>query len=181
MKGMQLLFSLVASALLTLDGVCAFSFTSASRYGTPLDSSTKASVLSSPANQAKENDGEKEQFNCRRKFLQNAAFVGLSALVAGTTANPSPSWAEENIYAPKFVQEYEDFKQNPEGFSVRDVTVGKGESPQVGDRIVYEWSGYSKSTVLFNFLVWYTWFFVHYAFLTLHPHILFCYSYRLFW
>ena len=151
MKGTQLLFSLVASVLLTLtvDGVCAFSPTSVSRYGTLLDFSTKASVLSSLAIQAKHNDGEKEQFNRRRKLLQNAALIVLSTLV--TTANSGPSWAEENMYAPKFVQEYEDFKRNPEGFSVRDVTVGKGESPQVGDRIVYEWSGYSKSRGLFDF------------------------------
>ena len=169
MKGTQLLFSLVASVLLTLGGVCAFSPTSVSRYGTLLDSSAKASVLSSLAIQAKEDDGEKGQSDRRRKLLQNAALIGLSTLVAGTTANPGPSWAEENMYAPKFVQEYEDFKRNPEGFSVRDVTVGKGESPQVGDRIVYEWSGYSKSTGVFDF--WYDvrWFCVHHDFSHVAP------------
>ena len=51
--------------------------------------------------------------------------------------------AEENIFAPKFVQEYEDFKQQSEGYSVRDVQVGKGESPQMGDRVVFDWSGYT--------------------------------------
>jgi FKBP-type peptidyl-prolyl cis-trans isomerase len=50
---------------------------------------------------------------------------------------------DSSMYAPKFVQEYADFIQSSEGYSYRDVTLGTGESPQLGDRVVWEWSGYT--------------------------------------
>ena len=47
------------------------------------------------------------------------------------------------MYAPKFVQEYEDFTESKSGWRFRDVTAGKGEGAQLGDRVVYDWSGYT--------------------------------------
>ena len=101
--------------------------------------------LTSPVEGHENDDGSNvEQYSQRRTLLQNAALVGLSTLTASAVVGARPSWAEESMFAPKFVQEYEDFKQQPEGYAVRDVTIGKGDSPQVGDRCVYDWSGYSK-------------------------------------
>ena len=57
----------------------------------------------------------------------------ISLLVGGVSGIPLASVAEEN-YAPKFVQSYEDFALTDEGWSFRDVKVGNGESPKVGDR-----------------------------------------------
>ena len=45
------------------------------------------------------------------------------------------------MFSPKFVQQYEDFIEK-DGWSYRDVTVGKGEAAKAGDRVVYDWSGY---------------------------------------
>ena len=56
---------------------------------------------------------------------------------------PASAEAEESIFAPKFVQEYPDFTQTSEGWSYKDVKVGEGSSPKAGDRVVYEWSGYT--------------------------------------
>jgi len=73
--------------------------------------------------------------------------AALARLAFGLTAGlvfPSISRAEEeSIFAPKFVQEYPDFTQAGEGWSYKDVKVGSGESPKSGDRVVYEWSGYT--------------------------------------
>lgn len=55
-----------------------------------------------------------------------------------------PAFAEESMYAPSFVQEYEDFTKTSEGWSYRDVKPGKGDvTVQAGDRVVFDWSGYT--------------------------------------
>lgn len=54
-----------------------------------------------------------------------------------------PAQAEESMFAPKFVQEYEDFTRTESGWSYRDVNPGKGEAAQFGDRVVFDWSGYT--------------------------------------
>jgi hypothetical protein len=81
--------------------------------------------------------------NQRRKALAHLA-IGAAATVASLSL-PSAAFAkaEESMYAPKFVQEYPDFAQSDEGWSYKDVKVGSGESPKTGDRVVYEWSGYT--------------------------------------
>lgn len=76
----------------------------------------------------------------RRDVLQSTSLAAAAVLMG---AFPSMAVAEENIFAPKFVQEYPDFVQSDEGWSYKDVKVGSGESPKEGDRVVYEWSGYT--------------------------------------
>lgn len=71
------------------------------------------------------------------------AAAQILAGAAGLISLPGVVSAEENIFAPKFVQEYPDFTQTNEGWSYKDVKVGSGESPKAGDRVVYEWSGYT--------------------------------------
>lgn len=48
---------------------------------------------------------------------------------------------KDSMYAPKFVQSYPDFFQAPEGYSYRIVREGSGEPADLGDRVVYDWSG----------------------------------------
>lgn len=79
--------------------------------------------------------------NERRATLARLAFG--TAAAAASLGLPSVAGAEESMYAPKFVQEYPDFTQTDEGWSYKDVKVGSGESPKTGDRVVYEWSGYT--------------------------------------
>ena len=61
--------------------------------------------------------------------------ASFEILVGGLTGLPLAAVAEENIFAPKFVQEYSDFQMTGEGWSYRDVKVGEGENPNVGDRV----------------------------------------------
>ena len=84
--------------------------------------------------------------NCERRLalarLVSGAATGAVA-AAGLTYAPFQAAAEESIFAPKFVQEYPDFTMTDEGWSYLDVKVGNGESPKKGDRVIYEWSGYT--------------------------------------
>jgi hypothetical protein len=73
----------------------------------------------------------------RRDALGRLAF-GAAAAVASLSL-PSAAFADET----KYIQEYPDFTQNDEGFSYKDVKEGSGEFPKKGDRVVYEWSGYT--------------------------------------
>lgn len=71
----------------------------------------------------------------RRGFF---VLVGLATAATTTVATTLPATAEEvNL------QQYEDFTKAPEGWSYRDVKVGNGDYPSMGDRAVYEWSGYT--------------------------------------
>jgi FKBP-type peptidyl-prolyl cis-trans isomerase len=65
--------------------------------------------------------------------------IATTELVDSTnTAEPS------SMYAPKFVQQYDDFVSTPSGMSFRDVTLGtSGTEAHLNDRIVYDWSGYT--------------------------------------
>ena len=69
----------------------------------------------------------------------------LSGVISLIATLPALAVAEDSdsMYAPKFVQEYEDFTESKSGWRFRDVTAGKGEGAQLGDRVVYDWSGYT--------------------------------------
>lgn len=87
-----------------------------------------------------------EPENQQRRSILKAVLATTSAAGAGAIASfgeALPAMAEESIFAPKFVQEYPDFQQTNEGWSYKDVKVGNGDSPKTGDRVVYEWSGYT--------------------------------------
>jgi hypothetical protein len=68
---------------------------------------------------------------------QRRATVAL--LIGGIASLPIASVAEET----QFLQEYADFAMTDEGWSFRDVKGGEGQSPKVGDRVVFDWSGYT--------------------------------------
>ena len=82
----------------------------------------------------------------RRDSFQN--MLGTSITMAATSFGlPTTAVAEDKdesgIFAPSFVQQYEDFVQTPNGWSYRDATVGKGPEAALGDRCVFDWSGYT--------------------------------------
>jgi hypothetical protein len=81
------------------------------------------------------NDDADEPDNQRR--------AALALLLSGAAGLPLAAVAEESIFAPKFVQEYPDFAMTDEGWSFREVKVGDGASPNLGDRVVFDWSGYT--------------------------------------
>lgn len=56
---------------------------------------------------------------------------------------PGAAYAETAAPSREFIQQYDDFMQLPNGVSYRDVSQGKGEAARVGDRVVYDWSGYT--------------------------------------
>ena len=69
--------------------------------------------------------------------------VLVSTVLAPALFLPLAASAEGSMYEPKFVQEYSDFEKTSEGWSFRDVKVGTGETPAWGDRVVFDWSGYT--------------------------------------
>ncbi len=120
----------------------------------PVSSSVTSSNYQPNAWSAKKNffDIEEEadihhvENNQRREILTGGCGSVAAAAAFSTLAClgiPSVAKADESMYAPKFVQEYPDFTQTSEGWSYKDVKVGTGESPKIGDRVVYEWSGYT--------------------------------------
>jgi len=76
----------------------------------------------------------------RRGMLVSAGFAAAAATAVVTS--PLPALAEQ-MNPEMNLQQYEDFTKAPEGWSYRDVKPGAGESPAQGDRVVYEWSGYT--------------------------------------
>lgn len=94
----------------------------------------------------------------RRDVLHQFVMTATTSAAAGLAVSGMaiPALAEqqqeekESLYAPKFVQEYSDFIKTSEGWSYRDVTTtttgrnnNDGETPSLGDRVVYDWSGYT--------------------------------------
>jgi FKBP-type peptidyl-prolyl cis-trans isomerase len=74
-------------------------------------------------------------------MTQNARRATIATLVSGIAAIPLAALAETK--ETEFVQQYSDFEKTSEGWSFRDVKAGKGESPAWGDRVVFDWSGYT--------------------------------------
>ena len=74
----------------------------------------------------------------------------LAALVAAA-GGPAISSAEDYAYQPalkgkdygKSQMGSSDFTKTPSGLSYKDGTIGKGKVPQVGDRVVIDWTGYT--------------------------------------
>ncbi|KAL3802099.1 hypothetical protein HJC23_010855 [Cyclotella cryptica] len=81
----------------------------------------------------------------RRSILFQSASAALLFNSVSSLAN-AEELREDNMYAPKFVQTYEDFTTTSEGWSYKDVKVGSdvgGGELRDGDRVVFDWSGYT--------------------------------------
>jgi len=81
----------------------------------------------------------------RRTSLQQLASIGLVAMMAATS--PLPAYAEDfsaQEQQRKYIQEsYEDFTKTNEGWLYRQVKEGSGDKASEGDRVVFDWSGYT--------------------------------------
>lgn len=88
-------------------------------------------------------DGLSQPALSRRSVLEVTTTVASVGLFPGAVTAAVDDGS--NMFAPKFVQEYEDFTRTDEGWSFRDVTPGKGSSDAArpGDRVVFDWSGYT--------------------------------------
>jgi hypothetical protein len=81
--------------------------------------------------------------------LSRRAWGGILAGAAMLTAStPGPGWAldsdiQERAKEREFLQEYGDFIKTGAGWSYRNVNEGGGAGARVGDRVVYDWSGYT--------------------------------------
>jgi hypothetical protein len=107
-------------------------------------SSFKSSVVvtqlssSAAANQKKDNNDHDHEST----LDNNQRRATLAVLVGGLASLPLSAVAADDENK-KFLQEYSDFAKTEEGWSFRDVKGGVGESPKKGDRVVFDWSGYT--------------------------------------
>ena len=80
----------------------------------------------------------------RRAVLKSASILTTAALLP-ISVN-ADGQREDSMYSPKFVQTYGDFTSTSEGWSYKDVKVGTGTDGgdlRDGDRVVFDWSGYT--------------------------------------
>jgi FKBP-type peptidyl-prolyl cis-trans isomerase len=90
------------------------------------------------------NDEEQDQNSIGRREMMSSGFAAAGAAALLTVSSlglVQPAIAAEE---KDFLQQYDDFIKDPEGWSYRDVNKGGGSTnPRDGDRVVYEWSGYT--------------------------------------
>lgn len=102
--------------------------------------SSKSSARKSTFELCSQTEPENGSTSDRRQMLQQSALASVGFLLSG---KPNVAVAEEeNMFAPGFVQSYSDFTP-ADGFSFRDVSLGKGQYAEEGDRVVFDWSGYT--------------------------------------
>jgi len=85
----------------------------------------------------------------RLLFQKSISLIAAAAVVTQEgLLRPSPAHAASGALvpvdknAPK-LQEYEDFTMAPEGWAYKDSKEGKGNTAGMGDRVVFEWTGYT--------------------------------------
>lgn len=79
--------------------------------------------------------------NNRRNMLFQSLMMG--AATATSSVLVSSQYPQSAVAEDPNPQQYDDFIKDPDGWSYRDVSVGTGVTPKEGDRVVYEWSGYT--------------------------------------
>jgi FKBP-type peptidyl-prolyl cis-trans isomerase len=85
------------------------------------------------------------------RLSRRAAILVATTAAAGGTATlvgaRSAVAASDIVQEKSFIQEYDDFIKTDAGWSYRDVTPGTsvtvGEKAVTGDRVVFDWSGYT--------------------------------------
>ena len=84
----------------------------------------------------------------RRQHLQQFALLLVGATATSTSLLPV-SVANADMLADRdkerqYIQaSYSDFTKTREGWSYREVKPGTGEKAREGDRVVFDWSGYT--------------------------------------
>ena len=101
-----------------------------------------SSVLSRPGTSSTQLSAADDDIASRRSFV---AATTSAAILPIFTATAAANAEDSQMYSPKFVQQYDDFTPTEEGWSYKDVKIGKdgGVSAQDGDRVVFDWSGYT--------------------------------------
>mmetsp|Transcript_20147 Transcript_20147/g.32651 ORF Transcript_20147/g.32651 Transcript_20147/m.32651 type:complete len:276 (-) Transcript_20147:297-1124(-) len=128
--------------------VLAFQIPSASTTTTGSSSvSSRSKHFPLRLQQQQQDDDNNNNNNNMEVSRRSAIATAFSSLILLPAALPNPANAEEeNMYAPKFVQAYDDFQSTPEGWSYKEVKEGKdigGGDLKDGDRVVFDWSGYT--------------------------------------
>lgn len=94
-----------------------------------------------------ETDDDDDEITTRRSFVTSTASAAMLPFILINSASGIANAEEggENMYAPKFVQQYEDFTPTSEGWSYKEVKKGTkgGDAASDGDRVVFDWSGYT--------------------------------------
>jgi hypothetical protein len=89
-----------------------------------------------------------QQTNGSQATLSRRAWGGGMLAGAAMLTVSNPGWAldsdiQERAKEREFLQEYGDFIKTGAGWSYRNVNEGGGAGARVGDRVVYDWSGYT--------------------------------------
>jgi FKBP-type peptidyl-prolyl cis-trans isomerase len=102
-------------------------------------------VLSLSSKTTSNNNEEQDQNSISRREMMSSGLITAGAAALLTTSSlglVQPAIASEQ--EKDFLQQYDDFIKDPDGWSYRDVNKGGGSTtPRDGDRVVYEWSGYT--------------------------------------
>ena len=104
--------------------------------------------LSSKTNSNNDEEEQDQQSIGRREMMMSSSGLIAAALLTTTSSLVGlvPPAIAASSDEKDFLQQYADFIKDPEGWSYRDVKKGDGSSnttPRDGDRVVYEWSGYT--------------------------------------
>lgn len=137
------MLSCFSVVLLLISGCHAFSLTTAPSRKLKWTASTSLA-----SQQHHDSNDEGDNFNLsvssRRQSLQQLLAV-LGG--AGLTALPLPGNADmlaDREKERQYIQEsYADFTKSKDGYLYREVKPGSGEKAREGDRVVFDWSGYT--------------------------------------
>lgn len=92
---------------------------------------TRAATLSAAGN---------DVLHGRRDLLLTSKNIAMALIGTNVLVSPESVWASDSQID---LQKYEDFTVASEGWSYKDVKAGTGDSPLPGDRVVFDWSGYT--------------------------------------
>jgi len=102
----------------------------------PVVATAVGSVSSSPI--CADRDGV--SVDRRDVFRRACGTLSFLSTAVPTVANSATGGG---IVDKEFLQKYEDFVKAPDGCQYKDVKLGEGSIADMGDRVVFEWSGYT--------------------------------------
>jgi hypothetical protein len=79
----------------------------------------------------------------RRVFFQPLAVLSVALLVGPPSLANAEDFAERDAQRQYIQESYSDFSRSKEGWLFREVKPGSGEPAREGDRVVFDWSGYT--------------------------------------
>jgi len=91
-----------------------------------------------------DNNGDKTDVSTRRTNLQQLATGMMATLATALPANAAGEDTKSREDQRDYIQgSYADFTKAKEGWSYREVKPGTGDKASEGDRVVFDWSGYT--------------------------------------